>query len=155
MLSSLGLAGLLGILGTFAAVLWTQLLRLGAYPGSALVMWGTRGNRKWLVHMGTALAILLESYLLLTFAALVTLVVRAYLASRPDALAWPLWLAGWYVAAAPLLFSGRDPPCTSARDAADTATRAELPLVMLGYWVFVIWPPVMEAGWGWIPGLRL
>lgn len=155
MLSSLGLAGLLGILGTFAAVLWIYPLRVGAYPGSALVLWGTRRSKRWLVHLGTAMVFLVEGYLLLAFAAMVTRVVRGYLLSRPEALAWPLWLVGWYVAAAPLLFSGRDPPGASARDAADVAVSVALPLVMVGYWVFVLWPTVLEAGWGWLPVVRL
>lgn len=155
MLSSLGVAGLLGILGTFAAVLWTYALRVGAYPGSALVFWGTRRSKRWLVHLGTAMVFLVEGYLLLAFAAMVTRVVRGYLLSRPEALAWPLWLVGWYVAAAPLLFSGRDPPGASARDAADVAVSVALPLVMVGYWVFVLWPTVLEAGWGWLPVVRL
>jgi hypothetical protein len=154
MLSSLGVAGLLGIIGTFAAVLWTYALRLGAYPGSALVLWGTRRDRRWLVHLGTAVVFLVELYLLLTFAAVAIRVVRGYLLSRPDALAWPLWLVGWYLACAPLLFSGRDPPGASARDAADLAVSAALPLVMVGYWVLVVWPAVLESGWGWLPGIR-
>jgi hypothetical protein len=91
-LSSLGVAGLLGIIGTFAAVLWTYALRLGAYPGSAVVLWGTRRDNPWLVHLGTALSFVAEGYLLLAFAAMVIRVIRGYLLSRPEALAWPLWL---------------------------------------------------------------
>lgn len=155
MLSSLGVAGLLGIVGTFAAVLWTFVLRLGAYPGSALVLWGTRRHERWLVHLGTAVSFLVEAYLLLAFVAMVNRIVRGYLLPRPEAVAWPLWLVGWYLATAPLLFSGRDPPGASARDAADVALSAALPLVLVGYWVFVVWPGVLEAGWGWLPVVSL
>jgi hypothetical protein len=154
-LSSLGVAGLLGIIGTFAAVLWTFALRVSAYPGAALILWGTRRDKRWLVQAGTAVVFLLEGYLLLAFAAIVIRIVQGYLLSRPDAVAWPLWLAGWYVAVAPLLFSGRDPPGASARDAADLATRAALPLVLVGYWVMLLWPVVLEAGWAWLPRIRL
>lgn len=38
MLSRLGFAGLLAILGTFAAVVWTVVLGVGGAPGSALVI---------------------------------------------------------------------------------------------------------------------
>ena len=155
MLSSLGAAGLLGIIGTFAAVLWTYALRLGAGPGAALVLLGSRRERQWLVRLGTGVVFLVEGYLLLAFAVMVTRVVRGYLLSRPGAVAWPLWLVGWYLAAAPLLFSGRDPPGALARDAADVATRVALPIVTVAYWVFVVWPAVLEAGWGWIPAVRL
>jgi hypothetical protein len=155
MLSSLGVAGLLAIIATLAAVLWTYALRLGAYPGSVLVLWGTRRDQRWLIRLGTGIAFLMEGYLLLAFAAMVIRVVRGYLLSRPEALAWPLWLVGWYLSAAPLLFSGRDPPGASARDAADIAVSAALPLVLVGYWVLVVWPVVLEAGWGWLPVVRL
>lgn len=155
MLSSLGVAGLLGIIGTFAAVLWTYALRLGAYPGAALVLLGSRREQQWLIRLGTAVVFLAECYLLLAFAAMVIRIVRGYLLSRPGSAAWPLWLVGWYVAAAPLLFSGRDPPGALARDAADVAARVALPIVVVGYWVFVVWPAALEAGWGWLPVVRL
>lgn len=35
MLTSLGVAGLLGIIGTFAAVLWTVVLDVGGVPDTA------------------------------------------------------------------------------------------------------------------------
>jgi hypothetical protein len=155
MLSSLGVAGFLGILGSFAAVLWIYVLRLGAWPGSALVLWGSRRDTRWLIHLGTAVIFAVESYLLLTFTALVIRTVRAYLGAHPDAVVWPLWLVGCYVTCAPLLFSGRDPPGALARDAADIAVRVALPLVLVAYGIFVSWPEVLEAGWAWLPELRL
>ena len=154
MLTSLGVAGLLGIVGTFAAVLYTVVLAFGGAPGSALAILGTRYRKRGLITAGTVLSFLIESYLLLAFAALVVRFVEAFLAARPNAPGWPLWVVGWYLATAPVLFGGRGVPGAAARDAADTAFTFALPVAALGYWVFVTWRLVLEWGWGWIPPLR-
>ena len=155
MLASLGFASLLAIVGTFAAVVWTYLLRIGGAPGSTLIRVGTRRQWRALVKAGAALSFLLEAYLLLAFAGLVTRFVEAYLAPRPDAPGWPLWIVGWYLATAPVLFGGRDVPGAAARDASDTALTFALPLAAIGFWVFVVWPEVLEAAWSWLPRFSL
>jgi hypothetical protein len=151
MLTSLGVAGLLGILGTFAAVLYTVVLAFGGAPGSVLTILGSRYGKRGLIATGTALSFLVESYLLLAFAALVVRFVDAFLTPRPYAPAWPLWIVGWYLATAPVLFGGKRAPGAAARDAADTAFAFALPVAAIGFWVFVMWRPVLEWGWGWIP----
>lgn len=155
MLSSLGFAGLLGILGTFAAVLWTFVLVIGGAPGSALVGLGARYRKRVLIRAGTTLTFLLDAYLLLAFAGLVTRFVAGVLLPRPTLPAWPLWLVGWYLATAPVLFSGRRARGVAARDAADTAYTLALPLAAAGFWVFVLWPELVDAGWRWLPSFRL
>ena len=110
MLTSLGVAALLGILGTFAAVLYAVVLAFGGAPGSVSPILGTRYGKRGLITTGTALSFLVESYLLLTFAAFVVRFVDAFLTPRPDAPAWPLWIVGWYLATAPVLFGGRACP---------------------------------------------
>jgi hypothetical protein len=154
MLTSLGVAALLGILGTFAAVVWTVVLRIGGTPGSALAVLGTLRERRGLVKAGVALSFLIESYLLLAFAGAVIRFVQAFLESRPQAPAWPLWVVGWYLASAPVLFGGRESRGPVGRDATDTAFAFALPLATFGFWVFVLWPGVLEWGWGWLPRLR-
>jgi hypothetical protein len=154
MLTSLGVAGLLGIVGTFAAVLYTVVLAFAGAPGSALTILGTRYRRQALVSAGALLSFLVESYLLLVFAALVVRFVDGFLVERPWAPAWPLWIVGWYLATAPVLFGGRRMPGAAARDATDTAFAFELPISALGFWAFVLWPSALEWGWGWIPALR-
>jgi hypothetical protein len=155
MLTSLGVAGLLGILGTFAAVLWTVVLGVGGAPGSALAVLGTRYRKPTLITAGTVISFILESYLLLVFAALVIRVVDGFLSARPAAPAWPLWLVGWYLATAPVLFGGRSTPSAAARDATDTAFAFALPVAAFGFWVFVLWRAALEWGWGWLPQLHV
>jgi hypothetical protein len=154
MLTSLGVAGLLGIVGTFAAVLWTVVLGVGGAPGSALAVLGTRYRKRGLITLGTVLSFIVESYLLLAFAGLVIRFVDGFLAARPNAPAWPLWIVGWYLATAPVLFGGHSTPGAEARDATDTAFAFALPVAAFGFWVFVIWREVLEWGWGWLPELR-
>ena len=154
MLTSLGVAALLGILGTFAAVLWTLVLRIGGAPGSALAVLGTLRERRGLIQAGVVLSFLIESYLLLAFAGIVIRLVQAFIRSHPHAPPWPLWLVGWYLATAPVLFGGRASGDAVARDVTDTAFAFALPLAALGFWVFVVWPRVLEWGWGWLPRLR-
>jgi hypothetical protein len=81
MLTSLGAAALLGIIGTFAAVLWTVVLAFGGAPGSALAILGERRGSLNLIRAGTTLSFVIESYLLLAFAALVVRFVDAFLAA--------------------------------------------------------------------------
>lgn len=154
MLTSLGVAGLLGIVGTFAAVLWTVVLGVGGAPGSVLAVLGTRYGNRGLIRAGTFLSFVVESYLLLAFAGLVIRFVDGFLASRPGAPAWPLWIVGWYLATAPVLFGGRSTPGAAARDATDTAFAFALPVAAFGFWLFVVWREVLEWGWGWLPELR-
>jgi hypothetical protein len=154
MLTSLGVAGLLGIVGTFAAVLYTVVLAFGGAPGSALSILGTRYRNRALVTAGTVVSFLVECYLLLAFAAFVVRFVDGFLVERPWAPAWPLWIVGWYLATAPVLFGGRGIPGAAARDATEAAFAFELPISALGFWVFVVWRSVLELGWGWIPPLR-
>jgi hypothetical protein len=99
MLTSLGVAGLLGIIGTFAAVLWTAVLGVGGTPDAALARLGTRYDKGALINAGTFVSFVIESYLLLAFAGLVIRLVEGFLSTRPTAPAWPLWLVGWYLGA--------------------------------------------------------
>ena len=92
MLTSFGVAGLLGIIGTFAAVLWTVVLGVGGAPGAALAKLGTRYDKGALISVGTFVSFLIESDLLLAFAGLVIRFVEGFLSTRPTAPAWPLWI---------------------------------------------------------------
>lgn len=154
MLTSLGVAALVGILGTFAAVAWTLVLRLAALPGSTLEGIGTRSGRVGVARSGVVLTFLLDAFLLLTFAALVVHAIHILLHHNPIVPSWPLWAAGSYLAVAPVLFGGKHLSGAAARDATDTAFAFTLPLAGLGYWAFVVWPEVLEWGWGWLPNVR-
>lgn len=154
MLSSLGVAALFGILGTFVAVLCTFLIKVAGLPGNVLVRAGTRSGKTPVVRSGIALTFLLDAFLVLAFAALVVRTIHAMLESRHGQPAWPLWLVGWYVATAPVLFGGKHLPGAAARDASDVAFALALPMVGLAYWAFVRWPSAMDWGWSWIPVVR-
>ena len=154
MVASLGLAALFGILGTIAAVMWTYLLRVAGLPGAAIARAGSRYEKSALVKSGLALTFLIDAFLILTFTALVIRTIHGFLESRGGMPQWPLWIAGWYLATAPVLFGGKHLPGAAARDASDTAFALALPLSGLAYWAFVLWPAVMEWGWSWVPIIR-
>jgi hypothetical protein len=59
------------------------------------------------------------------------------------------------LATAPVLFGGRDAPGPIARDASDTAFDLALPLAAIGFWVLVLWPQLLKAGWPWLPSFTL
>ena len=126
-----------------------------ARPGSALAGLGTRYGNRGLITVGTLVSFVLESYLLLAFAGLVVRFVDGFLTGRPGAPAWPLWIVGWYLATAPVLFGGRASQGAHAPAASDTAFAFALPVAAFGFWVFVIWPEVLEWGWGWLPELSI
>ncbi len=154
MLTSLGLAALLAIAGTFAAVGWTFLLNVAGLPGRAIAGMGICHGRKAVVRAGVALTFLIEAFLLLTFAALVVRTINACLEPRGTAPAWPLWIVGWYLASAPVLFGGKVIRGPHERDATDASFALALPLAGLAYWAFVLWPTVIDWGWGWVPTVR-
>jgi hypothetical protein len=81
-------------------------------------------------------------------------VVQSFLTDHPSAPAWPLWIVGWYLATAPVLFGARTSREGAGRQANDTALTFALPASALGFWVFVLWPAVVEWGWGWVPVLH-
>lgn len=151
MLTSLGSAALLGIVGTLLAVVWGTIVRYAGTPAALLAEAGAQRERRWWISTGTALAFLVEAYLILAFGALVTWWIRGFLAERPEVPGWPLWAVGWYLASAPVLFAGKDPGSSAVRDAQDTAFNLALPVAGVGYWVFVFWPKVAAAGWPWLP----
>jgi hypothetical protein len=150
-LTSLGFAALLGILGTFAGVLWAGIIALAAMPGLVLMRVGTRADKSGVISAGTVLASVVELYLLLAFAGAISSLVTETLHRRPALPAWPLWLVGWYLAISPVLFSGWNISGAQVRDERDVALGISLPLAAVSYWVFVVWPPVFAAVWPWVP----
>jgi hypothetical protein len=150
-LTGLGFAALVGILGTFAGVLWARIIALAALPGFALMRAGTRTGKSVVVSAGTVLASLVELYLLLAFAGGISSLIAELVRRRPEILAWPLWIVGWYLAMSPVLFSGWNVPGAQVRDERDVALGIALPAAAVGYWIFVAWPQVFGAVWPWIP----
>jgi hypothetical protein len=153
MLTGLGFAALIGIIGTFAGILWAGVVVLAGLPGSSLVRTGTRYRKPAVISAGSVLTAIVELYLLLAFAGATSGFVAEFLAQRPALPAWPLWLAGWYLATTPVLFSGWNAPGAQARDERDLASSIALPVAAVGYWVFVAWPRVFATGWPWVPGI--
>jgi len=152
-LTSLGFAALIGILGTFAGVLWAGIITFAALPGFALMRAGTRAGKRALISAGTVLASVVELYLLLAFAGATSSFVAEFLHRRPGIPAWPHWIVGWYLAISPVLFSGWNLPGAQVRDERDAAGRIALPAAAVGYWIFVVWPQVFRAVWPWVPNI--
>ena len=155
MLTSLGFAALIGIVGTFIAVLWAGVIALAGVPGAALSHAGTRYGKPAAISAGSVLASVTEVYLLLAFAGAISAYVAEFLVRRPGLVAWPFWGIGWYLAMAPVLFSGWKTPGAQARDERDIALGVALPVAAGGYWIFVVWPHLFATGWPWVPVLSV
>jgi len=151
MLTGLGFAALIAIIGTFAGILWAGVVALSGVPGGSLVRLGTRHRRPAVISAGSVLTAIVEFYLLLAFAGATSTFVTNLLVRRTALPAWPFWLVGWYLATTPVLFSGWNAPGTRARDERDLVSRIALPVAAVGYWIFVLWPRVLGMGWPWVP----
>lgn len=155
MLRSLGTAAVLAVVGTVAAIVWAFVIGLVGVPGVRLAGAGRRRGRTALVGAGSVLTLLSQGYLALAFTGFVALGLGEWLGSRPHLVAWPFWLVGTYLAAAPPLYAPRD----DSRDIQGRERGAELLVLVLlaglAFWAFVRWPAVFGAGWPWVPTLEL
>ncbi|HEU4700311.1 MAG TPA: hypothetical protein VFS40_14095 [Gemmatimonadales bacterium] len=153
MLRSVGFAVLVAVVGTAVAAAWTFVLGLAGAPGGRLSVAAAQRDRGALVLLGAALTFLAQTYLALAFAGAIARWVVTHQVTHSPAPAWPLWLAGWYVAAAPAMLIAGDRTKALARWVRPRLAATTLYLAVIGFWVFVRWPGLFEAGWAWVPPL--
>jgi hypothetical protein len=152
-LQSFGFAVLVAIVGTAVAALWTWVMGLAGAPGGRLSIFGARRSLWAVTLVGAALTFLAQTYLALAFTGAVARWVRGHQLLHPLRPAWPFWLVGWYLAAAPALFAARDRAKALAHHVRPRLATATLYLAVLAFWLFVRYPGLFEWGWGWVPVL--
>lgn len=141
--------------GGFAvATLWATLLRTVAEPCAILYDWGRRHNRPLLSMAAFLAALSVQVYGALTFVALVISLTRYFLSTRSDLLAWPFWVAAYFVAVMPGFLLVNSASRTERPHAIKMIPMAVLPLAMFAFFPLVCRNEFLQAGWWWIPYVR-
>jgi len=156
MLSTIGYVVLFAFGGTLLAAVWTFLVGFGGAPGAALAC-KLAPNENW--HDGSgnvsmlalALCVIGQSYVALAFSALAVGFTRDLLAKRPDLIAWIIWIVAFFISVLPTSFAAKDAAKKPQKRTQDIATTFTFTITGIGFWIFVTFPVVMMAAWGWIP----
>jgi len=162
MLATIGIAILFAFAGTLLAALWTFLIGFAGTPGArlghALVPdenWhdeageiDVRGN---VSLAGLIFRVIGQAYAALAFCALAVGFTGNLLMRRPDPVGWILWLAAFFISVLPSLFAAKDAARKTEKKTQDVAITFTLSIAAIGFWIFVAFPWLMRAGWGWLP----
>jgi len=155
-LTTIGYVILCGfIVGVLAAV-WTFVIGLGGVPG-AFLAYLLRPSEKDYLRMrnfslvGLIVCVAGQSYMALTFSALLISFTGGFLVDRPELIRWSVWVVTYCVSLLPVYFALRDAKRKDAKTTQDLATSYTQRVSLVGFWVFILIPSVMNFGWGWIP----
>jgi len=156
MLSTIGYVVLFAFGGTLLAAVWTFLVGFGGAPGAALAYKLAR-NENW--HEGSgnvsmialAVCVIGQSYVALAFSALAVGFTRDLLAKRPGLIGWIIWIVAFFISMLPTSFAAKDAARKPQKKTQDVATTFTFAIAGSGFWIFVLFPVVMKAAWGWIP----
>lgn len=153
MLSTLGFVALYAVGGTILAAVWTFLIGFAGIPGALLAHalvpdedWRGKGSL-----LGLAVCVIGQAYVALCFCALLAGFTANLLTKRPDLIGWILWLVSFFLSILPASFAGKDAAKKARKKTQDIATTFTFGIAAVGFWVFVISPTVMKAGWDWMP----
>ena len=156
MLSTAGFVILLIFGGGLLAAVWTFFVGFGGVPGAVLASklasdenWHD-GSGNWSL-LALVVCVVGQSYVALAYGALVVSFTRDFLGQRPDLVGWIIWIVAWFISDLPASFGARDAARKPELKTQDVAITVTLAVSAIGFWVFVVFPAVMQAGWGWIP----
>jgi hypothetical protein len=150
-MAAFGYAILLAMIGTLTGALWTFAVGLGGAPGAMLTELALqrKGNRL-IPTWGLVLTVLGQAYVALAFVAFVLQTSQSRLAGQSGFGVWVAWIITFFVATAPATIALKD-AAREQRNVQHGATVFTVPLVTLGFFVFLFAPTIMHAGWGWVP----
>jgi hypothetical protein len=147
----LGYALVVGLPGTFTAVVWSLLVGLAGKPGGLLSAALTSLGARPLAWLGVVVGLVAQLYVALIFTVLVLRSATHHLANVHGPGRWIAWPVAFLVASVPsvvgVLDWGRDP----ARAVQHRAVKITAPLATLGSIAFLIRPALMRLAWDWVP----
>jgi hypothetical protein len=153
-IGAIGLAILVGFIGTLAAALYTFVIGLAGAPAALLtaaMMERKRRAPNQVPPLGIVITVASQLYVSLVFVAFVVVSIRSLLGTTSGIASWLVWLVAWWVASAPTSFAMRDAARVEVKNVQHWSMALTSPLTKVAFWLFVLLPSSMELGWGWVP----
>jgi len=151
--SSLGYLFVMAIPGMFAAAFWTLAVGAGGVAGALMGRAGSRTGFWPLSVLGFLLAVAGQSYVAVSFAALMVRATWHHLAGIHGAWRWIGWTVAFLVGTAPPLIALFDWARQPARRLQHLAIRLTWPLTMLGFVALARHGGGAQWPWAWVPAL--
>lgn len=153
-MSAIAYAILLGFGGASLAVIWRFALSLGGAPGTLATAAAMRIGKSTAVWAAGVLATLAgQLYVSLSFVAIVLETTETVLANSTGFGRSIAWVVTFLVAAAPAFIALADAARAEPKTVQHAAAALTAPLTTVGFFIFLLAPDVLEAGWGWVPHL--
>lgn len=148
----LGLALLLGMVGTWAAAMYTIVLGFAGTPG-AFIGWQVKGREPGAIRFGLSLIVTTAGQLAaaLVWAAFIALTVRSWVGEANGLGKWVLWTVAFSVACAPATLALKEAAQTADKNPQHHATLFTAPLTAIGMCIMAFSPALVERWWGWVP----
>ena len=150
--STIGFVILYAIAGPLLAAICRLVIDFAGLPGGwlgrALVPdedWRGKGSVSGLV-----VSVLGQSYVALAFCAVLVAFNAKVLHGRNDLTGWILWLVLFFVSLLPSSVAMKDAAEKPRKRTPDVAIMFTFVISGVGFWIFVINPSLIHAGWGWI-----
>jgi hypothetical protein len=147
----LGFALVVGLPGTFTAVVWSVVVGVAGKPGSLLSVALTRLGARPLAWLGVVVSLGGQLYAALVFTVLVVRSASHHLAGVHGAGKWIAWTVAFLVASVPSLVGVLDWARDPRKAVQHRAIKITAPLSALGFVVFLIRPDLVRLAWDWVP----
>jgi hypothetical protein len=151
-MSTIGYTILLAFGGTLAAALWTYVVGVAGAPGALLTAAAMRRSGATAIPTWGLLATVAgQLYASLAFTAFVIQMTSAVLADTHVFSNSVAWIVTFLVACAPASIALKDAARAEVKNVQHGATTLTAPLTAVGFFLFLLVPGTLEAGWSWVP----
>lgn len=151
-MSAVGYAILLAFGGALLAAVFTFAIGLAGAPGGVLTTAAMRRTGSATIPTwGLLLTVAGQLYASLVFTAFIVQTSSNRLQGMTGLGSWLAWIVTLFVATAPPFIALRDAARTEVKSVQHGATTLTAPLAVVGFFIFVFAPSVLQAGWGWVP----
>lgn len=148
----IGFSILLAFCGIFAASLFTFIIGFAGIPGALLSSAAAKRSVDGITPIwGLYLTVAGQLYVSLVFVTLVINIVEACIRDSVGFGKWIAWVVAFFVAVAPSSIALKDSARAEHRTVQHHATTITTPLTVIGFFIFKMFPLIMNTGWGWLP----